>query len=263
MRTLTKPGTMLVAAHRGDSYNCFENTMDAFRAAVEVGADMIETDVRMTKDGILVLLHDETVDRTTNGSGPVSEMTYEELRQLNAGGIYKPVQIPTLEELLQYLSELPVLLNLEIKEYADEGNLDRCHRCIDQCVSLVEKYHVADSMVFNSFDAHVLEYINENWPGRYLLHGFYPYERMFHVRQDPDSYLYCACVYGDRNSAHYAYLKQHGIEPWIGAGATRQAHLQECFDLGARLVTTNFPADCILKLERIKARNEQREGNCV
>ena len=106
---------MLVAAHRGDSYNCFENTMDAFRAAVEAGADMIETDVRMTKDGLLVLIHDETVDRTTNGSGPVSEMTYEELRQLNAGGIYKPAQIPTLEELLQYCREHHHNINLGVE----------------------------------------------------------------------------------------------------------------------------------------------------
>ena len=256
MRTLTKPGKMLVAAHRGDSYNCFENTVDAFRAAVEAGADMIETDVRMTRDGVLVLIHDAAIDRTTDGTGLVADMTYEALTRRNAGGIYDPAQIPTLEEFLQFLSRQDILLNLEIKEYAQEGNLERCHRCIDRCVELVEAYQLTDRMVFNSFDAHVLEYIDEKWPGRYLLHGFYPYDRMFNVSRNPDEYLYCACVYGDRAPAHYAYLLERGIEPWIGAGVTRQAHLRECFALGARLVTTNFPADCLKKLERIGARDE-------
>ena len=255
MRTLTKPGKMLVAAHRGDSYNCFENTMDAFRAAAEAGVDMIETDVRMTKDGVLVLMHDADIDRTTDGAGLVADMTYEELTRYNAGGRYVPAGIPTLEEFLQFLSRHEILLNLEIKEYAQEENLERCHQCIDRCVELVEAYHLADRMVFNSFDAHVLEYIDSKWPGRYLLHGFYPYDRMFHVSRNPDEYLYCACVYGDRIPAHYTYLQEKGIEPWIGAGVTKEAHFQECFALGARLVTTNFPADCLKKLERIGARN--------
>lgn len=255
MRTLTKPGIMLVAAHRGDSYNCFENTMDAFCAAVEAGVDMIETDVRMTKDGALVLMHDADIDRTTDGTGLVADMTYDELAQRNAGGRYAPAGIPTLEEFLQFLSSHEILLNLEIKEYAQEGNLERCHQCIEKCVALVEAYHLADRMVFNSFDAHVLEYIDSKWPGRYLLHGFYPYDRMFNVSRNPDEYLYCACVYGDRIPAHYTYLLEKGIEPWIGAGVTKEAHFQECFALGARLVTTNFPADCLKKLERIGARD--------
>ena len=254
MRTLTKPGKMLVAAHRGDSYNCFENTMDAFLAAVEAGVDMIETDVRMTKDGALVLMHDADIDRTTDGTGLVADMTYEELAQRNAGGRYAPAGIPTLEEFLQFLSGYQILLNLEIKEYAQGENLERCHQCIDRCVELVETYQLADRMVFNSFDAHVLEYIDSKWPGRYLLHGFYPYDRMFNVSRNPDEYLYCACVYGDRIPAHYTYLLEKGIEPWIGAGVTKEAHFQECFALGARLVTTNFPADCLKKLERIGAR---------
>lgn len=252
---LTIPGRMTVAAHRGDSYNCFENTMDAFRAALEAGADMVETDVRLTCDGKLVLIHDATVDRTTDSTGLVSEMTREALLELNAGGGNTPARIPTLEALLQLLAPTRVTLNLEVKEYAEEGNLERCHQCIDQCVALVEQYGFANRMVFNSFDAHVLEFIHTNWPGRFLLHGFYPYDKMRHVTLNPDDYLYCACIFDDRNPAHYRYLQQKGIEPWIGAGVTKREHLRECFALGARLVTTNFPADCLKKLEQIGARN--------
>lgn len=252
---LTRPDYMTVAAHRGDSYNCFENTMDAFRAAIAAGADMVETDVRLTADNALVLIHDGTVDRTTEGTGAVAEMTHAALLALNAGGGNTPAQIPTLEALLQLLAPTQVTLNLEVKEYAEEGNLERCHRCIDLCVALVEKYGFAQRMVFNSFDAHVLEYIHQNWPGRFLLHGFYPYDKMRNVTLNPDDYLYCACIFDDRNPRHYRYLMKKGIEPWIGAGVTKQEHMRECFRLGARLVTTNFPADCLKKLKEIGARN--------
>lgn len=253
MNTLTQKGRMMVAAHRGDSYNCYENTMRAFEQAIRDGADMIETDVRLTRDGVPVLIHDDTVDRTTDGSGLVRDMTYAEIAALNAGGISAPETVPTLEMLLQLLSHHHVQLNLEVKEYCVPGNENRCTECIEKCVALVEQYGLAEHMVFNSFDAFVLEYLDEHYPGRYLLHGFYPYSIMHHVRRNPDEYLYCACVFStDRQE--YAYLESRGIEPWIGAGVTIESKLKDCFSMGARLVTTNFPANCIQKLKRIGAR---------
>lgn len=79
-----------VAAHRGWSTKYPENTMPAFRAALELGVDQLETDVRVTKDGELVLIHDGTVDRTTDGTGRVYDMTFEELQQLDAGSWKSP-----------------------------------------------------------------------------------------------------------------------------------------------------------------------------
>lgn len=254
MDKITFDNRMMVAAHRGDSYNYYENTMEAFRMAIENGADMIETDVHITKDNVLVLIHDNLVDRTTDGKGPVAEMTYEELKQLNAGGKKHPLPIPTLEELLELLSEKKILLNLEFKEYYSEENAQRCHDCIDESLKLIEKYGYGDKMVFNSFDAHVLEYIDEKYEGKYLLHGFYPYSRMHNVKRNPDEYLYCACIFDDRNQENYDYLKSKGIEPWIGAGVTKEGHLAECYKSGATLVTTNNPADCIEKLQKAGVR---------
>ena len=253
MKTLTFKDKMMVAGHRGDCYNCFENTMKAFECAINDGADMIETDVRLTKDGVLVLMHDDKVDRTSHGSGLVCEKTNEELLQLNVGGKTEPAVIPTLEELLQLLSERNILLNLEVKEYYTPGNEARCAECIEKCIALIEKYDFHEKMVFNSFDAYVLEYIAEKYPDRYLLHGFYPYSIMQNVKRNPDEYLYCACLFS-MNPANYRYLQSKNIEPWIGAGVTIESRLKECFDMGAKLITTNFPADAIKKLERIGAR---------
>lgn len=112
-------------AHRGASALAPENTIEAFRLAVEAGAGGLELDVHMTRDGHIVVIHDATVDRTTNGSGAVSEMTLEELRRLDAGHTFSPdggstrpyrgrgVRVPTLREVLQ---EFPVVaVNIEIK----------------------------------------------------------------------------------------------------------------------------------------------------
>jgi glycerophosphoryl diester phosphodiesterase len=112
-------------AHRGASALAPENTIKAFRLATEAGAGGLELDVHMTRNGHIVVIHDATVDRTTNGTGAVSEMTLDELRRLDAGHNFSPdggptrpyrgrgVQVPTLVEVLR---ELPgVAVNIEIK----------------------------------------------------------------------------------------------------------------------------------------------------
>lgn len=251
---LTHKGKMMVAAHRGDSAHFPENTMAAFRAAIEVGVDMIETDVRLTNDGVPVLMHDKTVDRTTDGTDDVKDMTFAELRALNAGTEELPQQIPTLSELLELLQGTGVTLNLEIKEYHEEGNEARSRECVDKCVALIERYDMEEMMLFNSFDAPVLEYIDRAYPVRFRLHGFYPYSVMHRVDRNPEEYLYCACLSESRNEAHYAYLLEKGIEPWVGASVQDEEHIKLCFELGARLVTTNDPVDCMEKLRRIGAR---------
>ena len=251
---LTYEGKMMVAGHRGDSANVPENTMAAFRAAIAAGADMIETDVRLTKDGVPVLIHDRTADRTTDGKGYVKDMTFAELRTLNAGTKDVPQQIPTLEELLELLAATDVTLNLEVKEYHEEGNEARSRECVDKCVALIERYGMGEKMLFNSFDAPVLEYIHDAYGGRYRLHGFYPYSEMYRVERDPSEYLYCACLSENRNERHYAFLLEKGIEPWVGASVREEEHLALCFRLGARLVTANDPGAVLEILERVGAR---------
>lgn len=101
----------IVVAHRGSSGLAPENTMLAYRVAFETGAHMIEIDVQETEDGKLVCIHDFDVDRTTNGSGAIAELSYRELRELDAGDDEK---IPTLEEVLDY-TRGKLKLNIELK----------------------------------------------------------------------------------------------------------------------------------------------------
>jgi glycerophosphoryl diester phosphodiesterase len=108
----------LNCAHRGDSGNAPENTVAAFRRAVEIGVDMIEFDVCETRDGQLVLMHDDTVDRTTDGRGRISGMLLREVKALDAGAWFAPEfageRVPTLAEGLAAISP-PVLLNVHVK----------------------------------------------------------------------------------------------------------------------------------------------------
>ena len=107
-----------VWAHRGASGYAPENTLDAFRKAVEMGADGIELDVQMTKDGELVVIHDETIDRVSNGKGWVKDYTYEELKKFNFNKThleYTKEEIPTLEQVYLLIKPTNLTINVEIK----------------------------------------------------------------------------------------------------------------------------------------------------
>lgn len=143
-------------AHRGDVESAPENSISAFRAAVEKGAKQIEFDVALTSDGHLVLMHDYTVDRTTDGSGKVGELTFETIRALDAGRwfdvAFKGEQVPTLEEALSVIPET-VLCNVHLKGEPDLARaaakeiqrLGRLDQCFLACT--VEQIEAARSVV--------------------------------------------------------------------------------------------------------------------
>ena len=112
---------MINVAHRGASGHAPENTMAAFHKGFEMKADYIEIDVQMTKDGELIAIHDTTVDRTTNGTGAVGSLTFEEIRQLDAGSWFGPEfageKVPTFEEILDaFRGKIGILIELKAPE---------------------------------------------------------------------------------------------------------------------------------------------------
>lgn len=117
-------------AHRGGDRSAPEATLAAFAAAVENGAEVLEMDVRPTADGALVVLHDDTVDRTTDGGGPVSEMTLEQVKRLNAGHRFRaasgefpyrsaPVRVPTFREVAEAHPDRPFVVELKTEGTAE------------------------------------------------------------------------------------------------------------------------------------------------
>src|ERR1700682_5975434 len=117
--TIGGEAAVLNIAHRGGSGTFPENTLSAFRAAIEAGADMCELDVQLTRDGKVVVIHDDTVERTTDGQGEGAILTLEELQRLDAGALFKEgaqrgERIPTLDEVFE-LTRGRCGLNIELK----------------------------------------------------------------------------------------------------------------------------------------------------
>ena len=138
----TVKGVEQIIAHRGASVERPECTAISIERAIQTGATAVEVDIRSSKDGVLVVMHDSTVDRTTNGTGEVNDLTLDELQQLDAGSWfhrrYRDQTVPTLREVLeQCKGRIDVVLDL--KEYGEEYR--------NQVVSEVRKYGEPNRMI--------------------------------------------------------------------------------------------------------------------
>ena len=164
--------SILNIAHRGYSGKFDENTMIAFRKAIEYGADGIETDVQLSKDGVPVIIHDETLDRTTNGHGFVKDYTLSELKKFRTKSVgharelkanikenynneeikhfeqFNGEEIPTLEELLELVSKSELkMLNLELK-----NSIIEYEGLEEKVLDMLEKYDLKSRVIISTFN---------------------------------------------------------------------------------------------------------------
>ena len=149
-------------AHRGASTHAPENTLAAFQLAADQGADGIEFDAKVSRDGVVVILHDATVDRTTDGTGRVSTLSLAELKHLDAGAKFNSKfageRIPTLEEIFDAVSDR-LILNIELTNYAsrdDELEL--------KVIDLVARRNLADRVMVSSFNPLSLRKVKQAAP---------------------------------------------------------------------------------------------------
>jgi glycerophosphoryl diester phosphodiesterase len=157
----------LVIAHRGDSANRPENTLAAFASALELGAELVELDIQLTRDGHVVVIHDPVLDRTTTGQGPVRERTLAEIRALSAGyperfgSDFAAERVPTLAEVLHLMRGRARTL-LEIKHEAvtaaDEDGIEAL------AIAEVRKAGVVEEVAFLSFARRALERCRQKAP---------------------------------------------------------------------------------------------------
>ena len=119
----------LIWAHRGASGHAPENTLEAFQKAIDMKADGVELDIQLTKDGEIVVCHDETIDRTSNGIGSVKDYTLAELKKFNFNKThpeYAHASIPTMKEVFELIKPSPLTINIELKtgQYDYDGTVD-------------------------------------------------------------------------------------------------------------------------------------------
>lgn len=137
-------------AHRGAHKDLPENTMAAFERALEQEADGIELDVQVTSDGHLVVCHDETIDRVSDGTGLLADHSLSDLRKLNFAAEndgWAPASIPLLDEVLDLLAPTEVSLNIELK-----NSVIRYEGLEEKAASAVRSHKMADQVVFSSFN---------------------------------------------------------------------------------------------------------------
>ena len=156
-----------IFAHRGSKGTHPENTLASFKEAVRVGSDGIELDVHLTKDGHLVVIHDETVDRTTNGTGEIRNLTLAEIKAMDAGSWfhnkYAGEKIPTLEEVLLLLTELGFngQLNIELKT-----DVIQYEGLVEKCLALQSAKDWPFAIVYSSFNPYTLVELKEANPSQ-------------------------------------------------------------------------------------------------
>ncbi|GAA4837074.1 hypothetical protein GCM10023310_13210 [Paenibacillus vulneris] len=232
--------SVIVAGHRGWKSDYPENTLLSFQRAIELGVDMLEFDLRFSKDKAVVVIHDATVDRTTNGKGKVSDYTLEELKQLDAGGwfgnLFEGLKIPTFEELCELMQSHPdILLNVEIKPSQDAKEV------ADAAIAILKRYEYLPRCVFTCFDAEVLAHIHDH-------HGLktqgFPEELMSNYVPGAGGTLSKMWAVGISmkllTPQRVQEYEQQGILPWCYCPDTEQQVLY-ALGTGSLLMTVNNP----------------------
>ncbi|MCR4672146.1 MAG: glycerophosphodiester phosphodiesterase [Lachnospiraceae bacterium] len=155
--------------HRGFSGKYPENTMLAFRKAEEAGADGVELDVHLTKDGEVVIIHDELVDRTTDGKGWVKDYTLAELKALDASagfkGVYGKNEIPTLREFLEFMKPTRLITNIELKT-----GIFTYPGIEEKVLGLIDEFGLRDRIIISSFNHYSVLRMKEMAPD--MVYGF-------------------------------------------------------------------------------------------
>lgn len=154
---------MRLVGHRGARFEAPENTLEGFRYAIGLGLPAVEFDIRMSLDGELVIMHDETVDRTTDGVGKVADLTLAELKQLDARSIHTTwsdaCRIPTFDETLGVVGELPVIL-VEIKRDTPE----RLDVIVPKTIEALRRHDLEHQALIISFEPYALQLARDGAP---------------------------------------------------------------------------------------------------
>ena len=243
----------MVIAHRGFSGQAPENTLVAIEKAIELGADMVEIDVTLTADGHVVVIHDETLERTTDGSGPVLETSLEAMQLLDAGSWFDErfagEKVPTLSQVLELVKDR-ILLNVEIKH---EAVTDQAEGGIAQKVDeLVRGHGLETAVIVSSFDPRPLAHLREL--GSALVTASL-YAKQLHGGMKPSEVIAqvgaTAFNVGGRHidEAMLADAHRHGI-PVSVYTINETADMKRLLDHGVRALFTDHPDRMLTLLGR-------------
>ena len=240
----------VIYAHRGASGYAPENTLEAFELAAKQNAFGVELDVHICKSGELVVAHDETIDRVSNGSGRIADMTWKELRSYNFNKMhpeYEKGTLLTLEEVYELLYPTGLYVNVEMKNSViDYANLEA------RCAEAAAKTGMTNRVMYSSFNHYSLlrmKAIDKNAPCGLLYHATL-YEPWNYARTLQVDALHPhqseLRVPGEVEAAHRLGIE---VNPWT---VNTEADLRYAINIGADRIITNYPDVALKLLKEIK-----------
>ena len=253
---------IILAAHRGDRKLFPENTIPAFKSALQLNVDMIETDVHMTKDKYLIIIHDRSLLRTTGVDLFTDQTTLEEIKSLDAGlwfsKEFKGTKVPTAQEFIELIKDTNVMINWELKDYPCDVGDEFAFETVDKLIDLIEKNGLTKRSMINSFSDKVLEYVYKTYGGNYPIHG----QGILNCQKTKDKanieqeklYNWC-CLYPNETGfspldfpENFEYCTRNKIIPCVCVADEIETY-KKYIELGCRMFTSNdiYMADKILK----------------
>ncbi|HLY28231.1 MAG TPA: glycerophosphodiester phosphodiesterase family protein [Aggregatilineales bacterium] len=242
--------TSLILAHRGASHDAPQNTLAAFQLARKMGADGVELDTSLSRDGVPVVIHDLTLDATTNGSGPVRSLDLKALRELDAGSRFSPTfkgeRIPTLDEAFEAIGP-DLVVNIELKTVSWRADgLEKA------AAAVIRRHNAAKRVIVSSFNPFALRRFR-TVASEIPLGFLYSPDEPIYLR---NGWLLAGFKYEARHPHHaiidanyVAWAKAHGyrINTWTVDDPARIVALR---DLGVDAIISNQPDVALRALER-------------
>lgn len=237
-----------VISHRGANNFAPQNTLPAFKKAVELGVDGFELDVHLTKDGVPVICHNYTINATSNGKGNITEYTFDELRNFDFGSYFSPVykgtKIPSVDEFLSFVETTEIkVMNIELKspkESAESG-------IVEKTIDSVREHGLMDILLISSFDPNLLVRAKEYAPECKTGILYSPEKKVsWAIARDPIGFaksikadaihpydMFVTKYYAER--AHASGLK---VNPWT---VDKPKSIERLLDYGCDGIITNKP----------------------
>jgi glycerophosphoryl diester phosphodiesterase len=246
----------LVVAHRGASSTNPENTLPAFEEAARAGADVVELDVRLTRDGVPVVLHDPDVSATTDGTGPVHELTLAEVKRLDAGSGHPRLEVPTLDEALEAIDRGGVGVDLEVKNIPGEPAFDSPDEAtLEAALRALDRIGFGGPVLVSSFNWITIEACHRAAPD--LATGFLtvaavdPRAALDYARQQGHAFLLphaVALVGAEEAFVREAHAEGIRVGTWT---VDDEATLERLFGWNVDAVASNDPALAVAVRDRM------------
>ena len=232
----TKP---LVWAHRGASGYAPENTLAAFQKAVDLGADGVELDIQLTKDDQIVVIHDETIDRTSDGKGWVKDYTLEELRAFSYNRTkpeYKHADIPTMREVFELLKPTGLFINIEIKT-----GVVFYEKIEEKILALTKEMGMEDRVCYSSFNHYTVTRIHELKPDAEVgfLYADGPIDMPSYGVKHGVNALHPA-LYNLQYDGFVKECKEKGLKLNVWT-VNERPYMEMCCQYGVDAIITNYP----------------------